>query len=140
VFQWSDSTDPRTKPDAFAALLQGSPLLERRMPRLDLMWYRPPVPGIPATRWALESAGTVDLPPGAYSFRTISDDAVRVWVDGVLVIDDWAPHESSVAVAPLDGGRHELRVQYVQVDGWTELRLEILRGPPTASRGSPGPH
>jgi mannan endo-1,4-beta-mannosidase len=82
----------------------------------------------------LEATGLVTLPPGAYALRAISDDGVRVWVDGVLTIDNWAPHESVVDQAPVEGGRHELRVQYYQVDGWTELRLDILRGP----RPSPG--
>jgi parallel beta-helix repeat protein len=140
VFAWSDSTDPRTKPDAFAALLRGAPLVERHAPRLDLMWYRPPVAAIPSKQWALEATGAVDLPPGPYTLQTISDDAVRVWVDDSLAIDAWPPHESRVDVAPLSPGRHRLRVQYYQVDGWVELRVEILRGPPTASRGSPGPH
>jgi hypothetical protein len=72
--------------------------------------------------------------------QTISDDAIRVWVDDALVIDDWTPHESRVDVAPLGGGHHQLRVQYLQVDGWVEQRLEILRGPPPMSGGSPGPH
>jgi hypothetical protein len=140
IFAWDDATDPRTHAGAFDRLLGGAPLLERRAPRLDLLWYRPAIAGIPPARWALEASGVVDLPPGSYSLRAISDDAVRVWVDGALAIDDWTPHESAVAVAPLGGGRHALRVQYVQIDGWSELRLEILRGAPTSSRGSPGPH
>jgi hypothetical protein len=104
------------------------------------MWYRPTVPGIPSKQWALVATGTVDLPAGPYTLQTISDDAVRVWVDDSLAIDAWSPHESRVDVAPLPVGRHRLRVEYYQVDGWVELRVEILRGPPPLSRGSPGPH
>jgi hypothetical protein len=103
------------------------------------MWYRPAVAGVPLAKWALEATSTVALPAGAYTLRTISDDAVRVWVDGKLVIDDWTPHESAVDAVPLAAGRHDLRVQYYQVDGWTELRLDIVRGRERAS-GSPGPH
>ena len=79
------------------------------------------------------------LPPGRYTLRTISDDAVRVWVDGKLAIDDWTPHESAVDHAPLTGGPHELRVQYYQVDGWVELRLDMVRGD-ERSVGTAGPH
>src|SRR2546423_1394726 len=28
----------------------------------------------------------------AYTFQTLSDDAVRLWVNGKLLIDHWAPH------------------------------------------------
>jgi len=80
---------------------------------------------LPLERWALEATGHVELPPGRYQLRSISDDGIRVWVDGVLVIDRWSVHESAVDAAPLTAGRHELRVQYFQADGWTELRVEI---------------
>jgi len=113
----------------------------RHLPRLDLMWYRPPAAYafLPQSNWSLSATGTVDLPQGIYSLRTISDDAVRVWIDGVLAIDDWTPHESQVDYAPLSAGKHELRVEYRQVDGWVELRVDIVRGS-ARSPGSPGPH
>lgn len=136
---WSGSTDPRTHPEAFAALLGRPPLLTRRASRLDYMWYRPAIAGLPRERLALEASSSVSLPPGEYTLRTISDDGVRVWLDDSLVVDDWSGHESAVAHAPLPSGRHDLRVQYYQSDGWTELRVEILRGG-ARSTGSPGPH
>jgi parallel beta-helix repeat protein len=113
----------------------------RGLQRLDFMWYRPPAAykDLPQSRWSLEAAGTVMLPPGTYSLRTISDDAVRVWIDGTLAIDAWTAHESQVDYAPLTAGKHELRVEYRQVDGWVELRLDIIRGS-ARSAGSPGPH
>lgn len=132
---WTDSTDPRGR----GTLAGATPLFTQHAPRLDYQWYRPNLPGLPRERWALEATGTVTLPSGTYTLRTISDDAVRVWVDGALVIDNWTPHESHVDVAPLSGGRRELRVEYYQVDGWTELRLDIVRGSARAP-GSPGPH
>ena len=113
----------------------------RGQPRLDFMWYRPPAAYafLPQSHWSLKATGTVTLEPGTYSLRTISDDAVRVWIDGVLAIDDWTPHESQVDYAPLSAGTHELRVEYRQVDGWVELRVDIVRGS-ARSPGSPGPH
>ncbi|HSJ63191.1 MAG TPA: right-handed parallel beta-helix repeat-containing protein [Gemmatimonadaceae bacterium] len=140
MFAWADSTDPRAHPESFDALLRGTPLLTRTERRLDYMWYRPVIAELPRERWALEATATVELPDGEFTLMTISDDAVRVWVDGRLVIDRWDAHGSEVDYAPLAGGRHALRVEYFQADGWTELRLDVLRGAPPASRGSPGPH
>src|SRR5467141_774954 len=113
----------------------------RAVPRLDLMWYRPPAAYafLPQSNWSLTATGAVHLGPGTYSIRTISDDAVRVWLDSVLVIDAWKPHESQVDYAPITAGEHKLRVEYRQVDGWVELRVDIVRGP-SRSPGSPGPH
>ena len=118
-----------------------SDTVRRPLPRLDFMWYRPPpaYKDLPRDHWSLEAAGTVILSPGTYSLRTISDDAVRVWIDGTLAIDAWTPHESQVDYAPLSAGKHDLRVEYRQVDGWVELRVDIIRGS-ERSVGSPGPH
>jgi parallel beta-helix repeat protein len=140
VFAWSDSTDPRSHVSAFDELLHRTPLFTRSESRLDYMWYRPTIAGLPRERWALEAESVVTLPAGTFTLRTISDDAVRVWVDGALVIDRWDPHGSEVDYAAIEGGRHEVRVLYYQADGWTELRVDFLRGSPPASRGSPGPH
>lgn len=117
-FTWTDSTN------RFAQPIDSSSLS-----RLDFMWYRPPPAfgRLPQEHWSLRAAGTVDLGPGAYRLRAISDDAVRVWVDGKLAIDAWDPHESRVDEAPIAAGRHELRVEYYQKDGWVELRVEIVR-------------
>jgi parallel beta-helix repeat protein len=140
VFAWSDSTDPRTSAEGFARLLRGAPVWSRPLSRLDWMWSRPSITGVPTTRMALEATATVDLPPGPNTIRTLSDDAVRVWVDDVLVIDHWTPHETAPAYATVRGGKRRIRVQYVQVEGWTELRVDFLRGTQPRSAGSAGPH
>jgi parallel beta-helix repeat protein len=138
-YAWTDSTDPRTRSDAFEALLRGTPLVALHAPRLDWEWYRPQIEGLPQERFAMDATATVTLPPGAWTLRTISDDAVRVWVDGKLAVDDWTPHESVVDDASLTGGRHELTVQYYQRDGWVELRVDFVRGVERSS-GTAGPH
>jgi parallel beta-helix repeat protein len=142
AFVWSDSTDPRAHAGAFAALIRGEgnpPVLASRFARLDLLWYRPQLAGLPSQKWAAVATTTVTLGPGEYTLRAISDDGVRVWVDGRLAIDDWAPHESRVDSAELGSGQHSLRVEYYQLDGWSELRVDVLRGR-QRSTGSPGPH
>jgi parallel beta-helix repeat protein len=138
-FAWPDSADPRTSPDAFSAVLRVPPLLWRTEPRLDYMWYSPPFRGLPQTKWAAVATSTVVVPPGEHTLRTISDDGIRVYVDGVRVINNWTKHESEVNNVPIMPGRHSVRVEYFQVDGWSELKVEVVRGRQT-STGSPGPH
>ncbi|HEX7020300.1 MAG TPA: right-handed parallel beta-helix repeat-containing protein [Gemmatimonadaceae bacterium] len=138
-FAWSDSTDPRTKTAAFENVLKGAPITTVAAPRLDYMWYSPTVKGVPQEKFAVLATSRVMLPAGTYTMRTISDDAIRVWVDGKLVIDDWKNHESAIDTARVTGGAHDVRVEYYQLDGWTELRLDFVRGDEQAG-GSPGPH
>jgi nitrous oxidase accessory protein NosD len=127
-FAWSDST-----------AWNGPPILAHNVPRLDRVWYQSPYRELPQSNWSFEATTTVDLPRGEYTLRTISDDAIQVWVNDTLVIDNWTPHGSTVDHAPLGRGRHEIRVRYRQVDGWVEYRVEILKGR-VRSQGSPGPH
>ena len=57
----------------------------------------------------------------------LSDDGIRVFVDDQLVLEDWSVHESRVREVPLSAGKHDLRVEYFQGDGWAELRVEIVK-------------
>lgn len=131
IVTWGDSTMKAADTLAIARALAGPPALERATPTLDYEWFRPKVAGIPLARWALEAEATLEVPPGAWELTIISDDGVRAWVDDRLVLDAWAPHESRVDRAPLPPGRHRVRVQYYQVDGWTELDVRVLAVPPT---------
>ena len=138
-YTFADSTDPRTRPDAIAALERGTPIVGRSDARLDYMWYRPTIPNLPQAGFATIATATVDVPAGDYTLRSISDDAIRVYVDGQLVIDSWTAHDSRVDHAPITPGRHTLRVEHYNSNGWTELRVEVVRGV-ARSVGSPGPH
>lgn len=114
-FALADSVAPR------------APLTAQNAPRLDYMWYRPTVAGVPQANFRIAATADVKLGTGKYVLRTISDDAIRVWVDDKLVIDNWKPHESEVNFADIAPGTHKLRVEYYQLDGWTELRVEVIR-------------
>ncbi|MFN2602077.1 MAG: NosD domain-containing protein [Gemmatimonadaceae bacterium] len=139
-YKWNDTTtDVRKNAASPSAFTSFTPLLLAHIPRLDLEGYRAFRTDIPREFFAAEATGTVDLAPGEYTLRTISDDGIRVWVDGVLVVDSWKPHESALDFAPLSGGHHDFRVQYYQADGWYELRLDIVKGH-NRSLGSPGAH
>ncbi len=70
----------------------------------------------------------VTLAAGRYLLRTISDDAVKVYLDDRLVLDDWTPGESHAKEATFTAtGSHRFRVVHLQIDGWYELRLDIER-------------
>lgn len=139
-YKWNDTTTDVRKnaasPNAFTSF---TPLLVSHIPRLDLEGYRAFRSDVPREFFAAEAIGTVDLAQGEYTIRTISDDGIRVWVDGALVIDNWKPHESALDFAPLNSGHHEVRVHYYQADGWYELRLDIVKWH-NRSPGSPGAH
>jgi len=140
LFTWEDpGIDPDRDPQAFERVFETVPVMVRTESRLDYQWYTPRLPELPRERWAAEATSTVELAEGVYSLRAITDGGVRVWVDGELAIDHWAPHGAEVDYAPITAGTHELRVRYYQLEGWSEVRVDVVRGS-ARSRGSPGPH
>ena len=129
-FTWAEAADPVTAPDAFRRALEAPPVLTERPRRLDHLGGRAFRPGLPADRVALVADGRVTLPPGpagAYQLRVLSDDGVRVWVDGRLVIDNWDVHGTEIDTAPIAGGAHRLKVEYFEASGWAEFRLDFVR-------------
>jgi len=125
---WDSVAAPRTDDTAVARALAGAELAAIDTTRLDLTWYAPPNKSIPQARLLTEATSTVTLAAGRYVLRTISDDAVKVYLDDQLVLDDWTPGESHAKEASFTAtGSHRFRVVHLQVDGWYELRLDIER-------------
>lgn len=126
-FAFDEASRPDKSADAFARITSGTPIKTESRDRLDYMSGGAIVEGVPPDRVALTAEGDVDLPAGGYLLRTISDDGIRVFVDGVRAIDRWTEHDSALDTCPLGGGRHHLRVDYFELTGFAELRVEIQR-------------
>jgi hypothetical protein len=124
-FDISGAKEPAV-PD-LALVSTQKPILETTADRIDYLSGRALTPGLPNDHIAMIGEGVVDLPAGRFVLRTISDDGIRVFVDGKLVIDRWDVHESIVDEAPITGGRHTLRVEYFERVSWAELRVEIVK-------------
>ncbi|HZI99061.1 MAG TPA: right-handed parallel beta-helix repeat-containing protein [Gemmatimonadaceae bacterium] len=131
VFSYSRFNPVREWDVAFYALAdsigQRTPIATVKTSRLDWVWYRPSIAGLPQSNFRMEARTEVNLRPGSYQIRTISDDAMRVWVDDKPVIDNRKPHESEVNTAPISSGQHTIRVEYYQLGGWVEIRAEIIK-------------
>ncbi|MGH2687383.1 MAG: PA14 domain-containing protein, partial [Actinomycetota bacterium] len=61
-----------------------------------------------------------------YTFHAVSDDGVRLWIDGRLVIDDWMDHNTREArgtIAMTADRRTPLRMEYYKNGNHGEARL-----------------
>ena len=99
-----------TNPD-----VNGKPVLVRSDANINFDWGPgSPDPSVPADRFSARWTRSVSLPAGRYRFHATSDDGVRVYVDGLPIIDRWKAQGSVVAnsSAALSGGNHNLRVDY----------------------------
>jgi parallel beta-helix repeat protein len=123
---WDSTTAPLNDAAAIDRALARAPVATLDTNRLDLTWYGPPSKAIPQADVLTEATARVTLGAGIYVIRTIADDAVKVYVDGKLVLSDWVPGESHVKEVPFRGaGTHRLRVVHLQKDGWYELRVDV---------------
>jgi nitrous oxidase accessory protein NosD len=126
-FEYGDETDPVKQPTQFAKVVSGTPVKTVTTKRLDYISGRAIEDGVPRDRFALVAEGTTTLPPGDYTLQVISDDGVRVWMDGAMILDEWAPHESKVNLVAIRGGERRFKVEYYDVTGFAELRFDIQR-------------
>ena len=108
--------------------IEGQPTLTRRDALVDFDWQGgAPGTGVTrdlfAVRWTGQVAGEFSEP---YTFSTTSDDGVRLWVGGVLVIDQWVDQsatEASAVVALTAGQPVDLVLEYYERSGAAVARL-----------------
>jgi PA14 domain len=82
-------------------------------------------------RFAARWTGRLDPPTtGTYRLTTVSDDGIRLWLDGKLLIENWTDHAATEDHATVDlvGGRPaDLKVDYYQGGGGATARLKWTR-------------
>jgi hypothetical protein len=86
-----------------------------------------PADGVGADNFSVRWTGQV-VPrySESYTFYTLSDDGVRLWVNGQLLIDDWIRHTISERQGTIElqaGQPAELRLEYVEYDANAIVRL-----------------
>jgi parallel beta-helix repeat protein len=125
IRHWKWEKDPREHPDAWK---QGEPLVDRTSDRLDYTWrHEAPAPGVPADRFATRAETKMNLPAGRYEIRTVSDDGVRVLLDGRKVQEDWTWHgpKENTSTVELERGEHTIVVEHFEIDGYAVLRFDL---------------
>lgn len=75
-----------------------------------------PASGVSADQFSVRWTGQVQpLFSQTYTFYTQSDDGVRLWVNGQLLVDDWTAHgltEDSGSIALTAGQKYALRLEF----------------------------
>lgn len=63
-----------------------------------------------------------------YTFCTDSDDGLRLYIDGVLVIDDWTDHATREGctdpIALTAGNKHSVKLEFYENGGYAVIRLK----------------
>ena len=61
-----------------------------------------------------------------YSFHTVSDDGVRLWIDGKKIIDNWTDHSATEDTGSIElkaGEKYSLKMEYYEKTGGAVAKL-----------------
>ncbi len=106
----------------------GSAALTRTDATVDFPWSGSPGAGIVADGFSVRWEGQVEAPvTGSYVFSTVSDDGVRLWVNGTQVINNWTNHgptvDNGTAITLNAGTKYTILMEFFESGGGAEARL-----------------
>ncbi len=116
----------------FSPLERKAPFKTEKTDRLDYAWWG----GIKVgneqyTRFITLAETTFTIPAGLYELSVTWDDAVRVYFDNKLVINEWNPSLYKFDESPHRrirvnlGGNHYFRVEHLELGGFATLSLKL---------------
>jgi beta-glucosidase-like glycosyl hydrolase len=111
------------KPD-----LSGTPMTDKA-DHLDLSWKGPPIEGITSKNFSASWTGVIrPTVSGTYGIGFTVDGGARLFVDDVLVLDDWKDGPTRTKTVPIDlpaddNQFYVVRVEYLHGTGDGSLRL-----------------
>jgi RHS repeat-associated protein len=104
---------------------------------LNFVWGSgSPAKSVPSDFFSVRWTGRVKTPStdgstGMYTFQTVSDEGVRLWVNDQLIIDDWTAHPqdtTDIGQIYLEGGgaEYDIKVEYYEGTGNATMQLKWL--------------
>jgi len=100
--------------------LSGAPVLVRDDAAVNFGWGTgSPAVALPVDGFSARWTRAVSFGGGTYRFYARADDGVRVWLDGVLIFDEWhdATGTTYAVERTVGAGSHALRVEYYERAG-----------------------
>lgn len=138
-FKWTAATDPREHLDAWRALAQGDTAVSTQVKRLVFPYggggpstqqfiKAPATEALGSNHFGMIARTRLTLSAGTWEFSTLSDDGVRVLVDGKPVTENWTWHgpTPNTGEFKLDQEKTvEILVEHFEIDGYAVLELDI---------------
>ncbi len=108
--------------------LSGPPVFTRLDKGINFNWgWGGPRPCMPHDNFSVRWISEINFRAGGqYVFYARTDDGVRLWVDGRLIIDLWYDHDANMTYSGsiyLNPGRHQVKVEYYEHCYWAEARV-----------------
>ncbi|MCX6028459.1 MAG: PA14 domain-containing protein [Chloroflexi bacterium] len=105
--------------------LSGAPVLVRNDSAINFDWgYDSPGSGVNADGFSVRWTRTISFDQGTYTFFVTHDDGARLWVDDILVLDQWNTCcRTDTAQVSLTAGMHSIRMEMFDHSGVGIARL-----------------
>ena len=106
--------------------LSGGPTFTRYDDNLRFDWGGGgPGGGIPADNFSVRWTRDAWFEAGTYRFTYRSDDGIRIWIDGTMLVNEW--HDRQAAWSSVDQyvnrGTHSVRVEYYEHTGGARVEV-----------------
>jgi parallel beta-helix repeat protein len=138
-FKWPTNTDPRKNLEGYRKLAQGPTAVSAELEELSLRYgMRGPselgisdkvtAANLGRDHFGMIARARLPLAKGTWELATLSDDGVRVSVDGKPVIENWAWHGPTRDLGTLElaaGKTVEIVVEHFQIDGYAVLEFSL---------------
>ena len=86
-----------------------------------------PIAGIPVDNFCVCWTGQVQAVfSEIYTFTTLSDDGVRLWINGQLLVDNWTDHApigNSGTITLVAGQKYDVKMEYYEKSGGAVAKL-----------------
>jgi parallel beta-helix repeat protein len=116
----------------FSMVEKKAPFKTERTNKLDYAWWGGiKEAGVNHPQFITVAAGNAEIPKGDYELSVTWDDAIRVYVDEKLVIDEWNPSLYTFDESPHKkvrlslNGNHQFRVEHIELGGFATLSLKL---------------
>ena len=127
-YNYDEATDPFTNYSAFKNLKNAPPKASKTTDDLYFAWWGKPAEGMAEDKFATFATTEFDIEPGEYAIELTSDDGVRLYLDGKMLIDRWNIHEPTVdEVLVRLRGHHKLEVEHFDGGGFATLDFKWRR-------------
>ncbi|MCU1232338.1 MAG: Allergen V5/Tpx family protein [Candidatus Solibacter sp.] len=106
--------------------LSGNPALTRSDSQINFDWgSSAPTSAVTAGNFSVRWQGNFLFTAGTYTFKALTSDGMRLYIDGSLMLDRWRDQASTFysVQQQLAAGTHLITVEYYEHSGWSTAHV-----------------